>query len=110
MAVTQLNVVKKLPYLVSNAMALLTCLPMAIGIMVFGKSFGGLFENKMLAVMGMISCKIYLVHTFTLGIVKPSIISVFVFVVGTYIFAHILHIGIRIIKNDRFNSSYIDKK
>ena len=49
MAITQLNVVKSLPYIVSNAMALLTCLPIAIGIMAFGKSFGGLFENKMLA-------------------------------------------------------------
>ena len=110
MAVTQLNVVKSLPYLVSNAMALLTCLPMAIAIMAFGKSFSGLFENKMLAMTGMISYEIYLVHAFTLGIVKPSIISVFLFVVFTYIFAYILHIGIRKIKNDRFNSSYIDKK
>lgn len=110
MTVTQLNMVKNLPYLVSNAMALLTCLPMAIGIMVFGKSFSGLFENKMLAVTGKISYEIYLVHAFTLGIVKPSIISVFVFVVVTYIFAYILHIGIRKIKNDRFNSSYTDKK
>lgn len=110
MAVTQLNVVKNLPYLVSNAMALLTCLPMAIGIMVFGKSFSELFENKLLALIGMISYEIYLVHAFTLGIVKPSTISVFVFVVVTYIFAYILHIGIRKVKNDRFNSSYTDKK
>lgn len=108
MAVTQLNVVKSLPYLVSNAMALLTCLPIAI--MAFGKSFSGLFENKMLAMTGMISYEIYLVHAFTLGIVKPSIISVFLFVVVTYIFAYILHIGIGKIKNDRFNSSYINKK
>lgn len=110
MAITQLNVVKNLPDLVSNAMALLTCLPMAIGIMVFGKSFSGLFENKMLAMTGMISYEIYLVHAFTLGIVKPSMVSVFVFVVVTYTFAYILHIGIRKIKNDRFNSSYTDKK
>ena len=110
MAVTQLNVVKNLPYLVSNAMALLTCLPMAIGIMVFGKSFSELFENKLLALIGMISYEIYLVHAFTLGIVKPSTISVFVFVVVTYIFAYILHIGIRKVKNDRVDSSYTDKK
>ncbi len=110
MAITQLNVVKNLPYLVSNAMALLTCLPMAIGIMVLGKSFSGLFENKMLAVTGKISYEIYLIHAFTLGIVKPSIVSVFVFVVVTYIFAYILHIGIRKINNDRFNSSYTNKK
>ena len=110
MAITQLNVVKNLPYLVSNAMALLTCFPIAIGIIAFGKSFSMIFENELLAVTGMISYEIYLVHAFTLGIVKPSIISVFVFVMVTYIFAYILHIGIRKIKNDRFNSSYTNKK
>ncbi len=110
MAITQLNVVKNLPYLVSNAMALLTCLPMAIGIMVFGKSFSELFENKMLAMTGMISYEIYLVHAFTLGIIKQSIISVFIFAVVTYVLAYILHIGMRKVKNDRFNSSYTNKK
>ena len=110
MAITQLNVVKNLPYLVSNAMALLTCLPMAIGIMVFGKSFSKLFENNLLAVTGWVSYEIYLVHAFTLGIIKPSIISVYIFVVVTYVVAYILHIGMRKIKNDRFNGSYINKK
>ena len=110
MAVTQLNMVKNLPYLVSNAMALLTCLPMAIGVMVFGKSFSRIFENKLLAVNGMISYEIYLVHTFTLGIIKQSIISVFMFAVVTYVLAYILHIGMRKVKNDRFNSSYTNKK
>lgn len=110
MAITQLNAVKNLPYIVSNAMALLTCLPTAIGIMVFGKSFSMIFENKMLTVTGLISYEIYLVHAFTLGIVKPSIVKVFIFVVITYIYAYILHIGIGKEKNDRFNSSYTDKK
>ena len=110
MAITPLNGVKNLPYLVSNAMALLTCLPMAIGIMVFGKSFSWIFENKMLAVTGTISYEIYLVHAFTLGMIKPSIISAFIFAVVTYVLAYILHIGMRKVKNDRFNSSYTNKK
>ena len=110
MAITQLNVVKSLPYIVSNAMALLTCLPIAIGIMAFGKSFGGLFENNMLAMTGTTSYEIYLVHAFTLGMIKPSIISVFIFAVVTYILVYILHIGMRKVKNDRFNSSYTNKK
>lgn len=110
MAITQLNMVKNLPYIVSNALTLLTCLPMAIGIMVFGKSFGMIFENKLLAVTGIISYEIYLVHAFTLGIIKQSIISVFIFVVLTYVLAYILYIGMRKVKNDRFNCSYINKK
>ncbi len=108
MIVTQLNTVKNLPYLISNTMALLTCLPMAISIMIYGKSFGGLFRNKMLAVTGMISYEIYLVHVFTLRIVKQSAISICIFVLITYILAYILHLGMRKVKNDRFNSSYIN--
>lgn len=108
MIVTQLNTVKNLPYLISNTMALLTCLPMAISIMIYGKSFGGLFRNKMLAVTGMISYEIYLVHAFTLRIVKQSAISICIFVLITYILAYILHLGMRKVKNDRFNSSYIN--
>ena len=90
MAITQLDVVKNLPHIVSNALALLTCLPMAIGIMVFGKSFGMIFENKLLAVTGMISYEIYLVHAFTLGMIKPSVISVIAFVVVTVIIGYVL--------------------
>lgn len=99
MAITQLNAVKSLPYIVSNAMALLTCLPMAIGIIVFGKSFGGLFENRMLAVTGMISYEIYLVHAFTLGMIKPSVISVITFVVVTVTLACIVYRIIEKVKN-----------
>lgn len=110
MAITQLNMVKSLPYIASNTMSLLTCLPMTIGILIFGKSFSELFENNMLEVTGVISYEIYLVHAFTLGIIKPEIISVFIFVVVTYVLAYILYIGMRKVKNDRFNSSYINKK
>ena len=91
MAITQLNVVKNLPYLVSNAMALLTCLPVAIGIMVFGKSFSMIFENKLLAMIGMISYEVYLVHAFTLGIIKPSVIAVLAFVIVTVTLAYIVY-------------------
>lgn len=91
-------------------MALLTCWPRAIGILVFGKSFSKLFENNLLAVTGRFSYEIYLVHAFSLGMIKPSIINVYIFVVVTYVVAYILHIGMRKIKNDRFNGSYINKK
>lgn len=62
----------------------------------------------MLAVTGSISYEIYLVHVFTLRIVKRSAISIFIFVVITYVLAYILHLGMRKVKNDRFNSGYID--
>lgn len=110
MAITQLNVVKNLPYLVSNAMALLTCLPMAIGIMAFGKSFSELFENKMLAVTGMISYEIYLVHAFTLGMIKPSVVSVIAFVIVTVTLAYVMYFTIGKMKNGKFNNYYPHKE
>lgn len=110
MAITQFHMVKELPYLVSNAMALLTCLPMAAGIMVLGQAFSGLFENKMLATTGRISYEIFLVHAFTLNVLEPSIISVSIFAIITYVLAYILHVEMRKIKSDRLDSSYINKK
>lgn len=110
MAITQLNVVKNLPYLVSNAMALLTCLPVAIGIMVLGKSFGELFENRMLAMTGMISYEIYLVHAFTLGMIKPSAVSVIAFVVVTVTLSYATYFTIGKMKNVKFNNYYPHKK
>lgn len=91
-------------------MALLTCLPMAIGIMMFGKSFNGLFENKILKIAGTISYEIYLVHVFTLGIVKPSVIAVIAFVVVTVTLAYLTYFIIGKMKNGKFNNYYPHKK
>ena len=110
MAITQLNVVKSLSYIVSNAMALLTCLPIAIGIMTFGKSFSELFENKMLVVTGMISYEIYLVHAFTLGMIKPSVVSVIAFVVVTITLAYVTYFTLGKMKNGKFNNYYPHKE
>ena len=95
MAITQLRVVKELPYLISNMMAIFTCLPMAIGILAFSKAFSGFFENKMLLMVGEISYEIYLVHVFTLNLVRPSLTNISIFIVVTYILAYILHMGMR---------------
>lgn len=71
---------------------------MAIGILIFGKSFSELFENNMLEMTGVISYEIYLVHVFTLGMMKQSIISIFIFVIVTYILAYVLNLGMRKVK------------
>lgn len=110
MALTQLPLVKALPYLVSNAMSLFTCFPMAIAIIMLGKVFGRLFENHMLVITGMISYEIYLIQSFTLGIIRMSIVSVLVFILVTYVLAYILHLGMGKVKDDRLNCSCINKK
>ena len=98
MAVTQLQSIKDLPYLVSNAMALQTCLPMAIGVIAFGKAFSVFFENRILALTGTISYVIYLVHTFTLDFVANDLIRILIFVFTTLSFAVLLNTFLRKIK------------
>lgn len=71
---------------------------MAIGILIFGKTFSELFENNMLEMTGVISYEIYLVHVFTLGMMKQSIISIFILVIVTYILAYVLNLGMRKVK------------
>ena len=90
--------VKEMPYIISNTLALMTCLPIAIGILAFGKNFGVFFENRILMLIGMISYEIYLIHAFTLSIIKTSIINILIFIIITYVFAYILHIGIDKVK------------
>ena len=91
MAVTQLSAIKSLPYLISNTMAILTCFPMAIGIMIFGKYFCRFFENKMLTAIGTISYEIYLIHAFTLRMIRSSVTSILMFVVVTVALAYVTH-------------------
>ena len=110
MVTTQLHIVKELPYLVSNTMAILTCLPMALGILAFGKAFSGFFENRMLLIVGEISYEIYLVHAFTLDLVRPSIVAVLSFIVITGILAYMTQFIIGKIKNVKFNNYYPHKK
>lgn len=91
MAVTQLEAVKQLPYLLSNLMALLTCFPMAIGLLAIGKPFGDVFQNRMLVAVGTISYEIYLVHAFTLVFMTDSLIMVCAFIIMTVVLANVLN-------------------
>lgn len=96
--------------MLSNMMAIFTCLPMAIGILAFGKAFSKLLENKMLLVVGEISYEIYLVHAFTLNLVRQSIAAVLSFVVITGTLAYMTHFIIGKIKNGKFNNYYSHEK
>lgn len=84
--------------MLSNMMAIFTCLPMALGILAFGKAFSGFFENKMLLMVGEISYEIYLVHAFTLDLVRASIAAVLLFIVITGTLACMTHFIIGKIK------------
>ena len=75
----------------------------------FGKQYRIFFENKMLKIIGTLSYEIYLVHAFTLNIIKPGVLPIGKFIIITLVVAGILHIIIEERKNDRFNSRNFNK-
>ena len=93
MAITQLSVVKALPYFVSNVMALFTVLPLAIAFIAFVGKAKVLLNNKFLLGAGTVSYEIYLVHAFSLNLVKGSLVRVSVFVAVTAVLACVLYLG-----------------
>lgn len=93
MAITQLHIVKALPYLASNVLSLPTCLPMAIGIIAVGKNFDRFFENNALYIIGLMSYEVYLVHAFTLHIIKGAGLTVIAFIILTGLCAFALYVG-----------------
>lgn len=93
MGLTQLSEIKAMPYIFSNMMALLTCFPVAVGILILGKNFKFLFKSYTLIFAGTISFEIYLIHAFTLDIIQhnPNPIGIVLFIITTYFIAYISH-------------------
>lgn len=91
MGITQFPAVKSLPFVLSNAMALFTVLPLAVAVICFVDVFKRLLDNRMLIGAGVISYEIYLVHVFTLKMIEDSSQWFVVFIVVTFVLAKLLH-------------------
>lgn len=92
MVVTQLNVIKSQPYIISNALSLLTVLPLAIVILLIGILITRLFRNLFLYECGLVSYEIYLIHIYTLSVVSKSVLSLMFFIIITICLAILLHL------------------
>lgn len=91
MAVTQLQIIKSLPYLISNTLSLFTVLPLAIAAVVMNRSCSRLINNSFLLFTGEISYEIYLVHAFTLNVVEEKVGKILLFIIITAVLAVLLH-------------------
>lgn len=81
---TQISAIKSLPYLASNTIALMTVLPMAVAIIFLTNVFQKLFSNNFLFVIGTVSYEVYLVHAFSLRILKnESLLNLIMFLLIT---------------------------
>lgn len=92
MVVTQLNVIKSQPYIISNALSLLTVLPLAIVILLIGILITRLFKNLFLYGCGLVSYEIYLIHIYTLSVVSKSVLSLMFFIIITICLVILLHL------------------
>ena len=91
MAVTQLKAVKELPYLIQNLLSLCTVLPLAVAFISLTYRWRRLTDNRVLKVLGLISYEIYLVHIFTLDLLRGTLYSALIFTGTTLISAWGLH-------------------
>lgn len=111
MAVTQIKFIKNLPYLLSNIMSLFTVLPISVSVLIIVLMLPKLIMNYEFSFIGKISYEIYLVHSFTLALVKNSFINISIFILVTLILSYIFHIFvIKGYKYGRLNSCNSYKK
>lgn len=108
--VTNLPMVKALPYMASNVLSLLTVFPLAISVLIGFQIIPRIYKNGFLIATGSLSYELFLIHTFSLRIIRDgSIMSMVAFLVITYTTAFVLHFIVG--GNDgRFNRCYINKK
>lgn len=89
--ITQLSIVKALPYVLSNILSLGTCFIVAIIVPIIGYSLPMIFKSRTLNFAVMSSFEIYLIHAFSVSIVQQSVRSTIVFILVTICGALILH-------------------
>lgn len=95
MGLTQLHIIKTLPYLVSNAFALFTVFPLALAGIGIIKYFPILSTRRYLMFLGTVSYEIFLVHGQMENHIRDSSESAILVFIGTLMLSIILHKVIR---------------
>ncbi|MGN0601581.1 MAG: hypothetical protein ACI4I7_02590 [Oscillospiraceae bacterium] len=105
MGITQLGFIKSLPFIISNIFSLFTVIPLAIVVLAIGALIPGLFKNRFLNGVGVVSYEIFLVHAFTLNLLESDLLHILLFVFVTSVLAYLLHLFVSLknifIKNQR---------
>lgn len=92
MGITQLPPVKALPHIISNIASLATVLPLALAVMVTAKFIPRLFNNNFFKYCGVVSYEVFLIHSYTLPMIKPAIREQIMFILITFALSVVLHV------------------
>lgn len=95
MGITQLPAVKAMPFIIQNALSLLTMFPMANAALTITKCHIRILNNRVLEQIGLVSFEIYLVHAFTMETIQASLSSLAFFLGITTVGVCLLHMLIR---------------
>ena len=95
MGITQMTVVKEMPYLFQNVLSLFTVFPLALAALSFTKCHNWLLHNCVLNQVGLVSFEIYLVHAFTMEKLQLSFSSFISFLSVTALGVWLLHTVLR---------------
>ena len=79
MALTQLEFVKSMPYIISNLLSLFTVMPLAGTVICISKLCPLITQSRISQLMGRYSFEIYLIHAFTLSVVSNDVFGILTF-------------------------------
>lgn len=92
MLITQLSIIKSQSFIVQNSLSLLTCLPLALSVLIIGFLIPVLFGSSVLYWIGIVSYEIFLIHTFVLNNLGKSVQTVFILIAVTGVCSAALHL------------------
>ncbi len=112
MLITQLSLIKNLPFIIQNVFSLFTCLPLAVAVLILGFIIPSLFESVMLYWIGVVSYEVFLIHSFVLSNLGNSFFDIFILIMVTGVCSLALHVLLQkgLYNHGRFNRSNSYKK
>lgn len=91
MGITQISFIKNLNYIIQNTLSIFTVFPITLSIIIIAYYNSKIISNRFFKALGKYSFEIYLIHSFTLALITPSIISLLLFLVITLISTYAYH-------------------
>lgn len=92
MAITQIPTIKFGKTFIVNILSLFTVFPIAIAFIILSQYFTKIFQNKILKFIGLISFELFLSQGYFLNYINPTIPSIFLYIIKTFLLALIVYI------------------
>ena len=93
--VTQLELIKKLPYIVLNLLSLATVFLLAVSVIILIYLWRKLTKNFLFMILGYLSYEIYLIHAYAETVITHSFASILCSLFITMVFSLLLKVSMK---------------